>query len=211
MVMTFTFTLLSHYNSITESCTRFLLSLLEDLSIDFSSHFITSILDVYLDTTTRNKLIFPLAITQILRHFSIPILSSPYFTTVGAISVGSVWWSEAQLQLKRPRTETINPAIFAVPTSSLVVSVTLEAIMAWLQQMEADFGARLDYLTDDMCQINTQVGRIARQKALLGGFVPSLEASTNEDDDASDDEDDASDDEDDDASSFSDDKLMTSQ
>ena len=204
MVMTFTFTLLSHYNSITESCARFLLSLLEDLSIDFSSHFITSILDVYLDTTTRNKLIFPLAITQILRHFSIPILSSPYFTTVGAISVGSVWWSEAQLQLKRPRTETINPAIFAVPTSSLVVSVTLEAIMAWLQQMEADFGARLDYLTDEMCQINTQVGRIARQKALLGGFAPSLEASTNEDDDASDDEDD-------DASSFSDDKLMTSQ
>ena len=63
MVMTFTFTLLSHYNSITESCARFLLSLLEDLSIDFPSHFITSILDVYLDTTTRNKLIFPLAIT----------------------------------------------------------------------------------------------------------------------------------------------------
>ena len=63
MVMTFTFTLLSHYNSITESCAHFLLSLLEDPSIDFLSHFITSILDVYLDTTTRNKLIFPLAIT----------------------------------------------------------------------------------------------------------------------------------------------------
>ena len=63
MVMTFTFTLLSHYNSITESYAHFLLSLLEDLSIDFPSHFITSILDVYLDTTTRNKLIFPLAIT----------------------------------------------------------------------------------------------------------------------------------------------------
>ena len=204
MVMTFTFTPLSHYNSITESCARFLLSLLEDLSIDFPSHFSTSILDVYLDTTTRNKLIFPLAITQILRHFSIPILGSPYFTIVGAISIGSVWWSEAQLQLKRPRTETINPAIFAIPPSSLVVSVTLEAIMAWLQQMEANFGARLDYLTNDMCQINTQVGRIARRKALLGGFAPSLEASTNEDDDAGDDEDD-------DASSFSDDKLMTSQ
>ena len=204
MVMTFTFTLLSHYNSITESCARFLLSLLEDLSIDFPSHFITSILDVYLDTTTRNKLIFPLAITQILRHFSIPILGSPYFTTVGAISVGSVWWSEAQLQLKQPRTETINPAIFAVPPSSLVVSVTLEAIMAWLQQMGADFGARLDYLTDDMCQINTQVSHIARRKALLDGFAPSLEASTNEDNDAGDDEDD-------DASSFSDAKLMTSQ
>ena len=208
MVMTFTFTLLSHYNSITESCTRFLLSLLEDLSIDFSSHFITSILDVYLDTTTRNKLIFPLAITQILRHFSIPILSSPYFTTVGAISVGSVWWSEAQLQLKRPRTETINPAIFAVPTSSLVVSVTLEAIMAWLQQMEADFGARLDYLTDEMCQINTQVGHIAHRQARFGDFAPfpspSPEVSADEDNNAGDHKHEA-------ASSSNDNEMTTSQ
>ena len=41
MVMTFTLTPLSHYNSITEPRARFLLSLLEDLSIDFPSHFIT--------------------------------------------------------------------------------------------------------------------------------------------------------------------------
>ena len=47
MVMTFTITPLSHYNSITKSCARFLLSLFEDLSIDFPSHFITSIFDVY--------------------------------------------------------------------------------------------------------------------------------------------------------------------
>jgi len=66
MVMTFTFTPLSHYNSITEACACFLLSLMEDLSIDFPSHFITSILDVYQDTATHNKLIFPLVITQIL-------------------------------------------------------------------------------------------------------------------------------------------------
>ena len=66
MVMTFTLTLLSHYNSITKPRARFLLSLLEDLSIDFPSHFITSILDVYLDTATRDKLIFPSAITLIL-------------------------------------------------------------------------------------------------------------------------------------------------
>ena len=59
MVMTFTLTLLSHYNSITEPCARFLLSLLEDLSIDFPSHFITSVLDVYQDMTTHDKLIFP--------------------------------------------------------------------------------------------------------------------------------------------------------
>ena len=47
MVMTFTLTSLSHYNSITEPCALFLLSLLKDLSIDFPSHFITSVLDVY--------------------------------------------------------------------------------------------------------------------------------------------------------------------
>ena len=43
-----------------------------------------------------------------------------------------------------------------------------------------------------------------RQQALLGGFAPSLEALTNEGDDAGDDEDD-------DASSSNDDKLTTSQ
>ena len=47
MVMTFTLTPLSHYNSIIEPGAHFLLSLLDYLSIDFPSHFITSILDVY--------------------------------------------------------------------------------------------------------------------------------------------------------------------
>ena len=47
MVMTFVLTLLSHYNSIIEPHARFLLSHLKDLSIDFPSHFITSIIDVY--------------------------------------------------------------------------------------------------------------------------------------------------------------------
>ena len=97
MVMTFTLTPLSHYNSITEPCAHFLLSHLEDLSMDFPFHFITSVLDVYQDTTTRVKLIFPSAITWILRHFHIPILDSSFFTTVGAINVGSVRWSKAQL------------------------------------------------------------------------------------------------------------------
>ena len=93
MVMTFTLTPLSHYNSITEPRARFLLSLLEDLSI-------TSVLDVYQDMVTRDKLIFPLAIMQILCHFSIPIPNSPYFTTKGAIRFGSIRRSEAQLRLK---------------------------------------------------------------------------------------------------------------
>ena len=97
MVTNFTLTPLFHYNSITKPRAHFLLSLLEDLSIDFPSHFITSILDVYLDTSTRDNLIFPFSITRILTHFHIPIPSSPFFTTMGAISVGSVQWSEAQL------------------------------------------------------------------------------------------------------------------
>ena len=69
MVMTFVLHPLSHYNSITEPYARFFLSLLEHLTIDFPSHFIFSIIDVYRDTVTRDKLIFPLAITRILRHF----------------------------------------------------------------------------------------------------------------------------------------------
>ena len=93
--MTFVLTSLSHYNSITEPCARFVLSFLEDLFIDFPTHFITSIIDVYQDTTTRDKLIFPSAITRILRHFSIPIPDSPCFTVIGAISAASVRQSEA--------------------------------------------------------------------------------------------------------------------
>ena len=77
MVMTFTLIPLSHYNSITGSRVDFLLSLLEDLFIDFLSHFITSILNVYQDKATCDKLIFFSAIMRILRHFSIPIPDSP--------------------------------------------------------------------------------------------------------------------------------------
>ena len=97
MVMTFVLTPLSHYNSITEPYARFLLSLLKDLTIDFPFHFITSIIDVYKDTATHDKLIFPLAITRILRHFSIPILDSPYYTVMDAISTTSTQRSKAQL------------------------------------------------------------------------------------------------------------------
>ena len=59
MVMTFVLHPFPHYNSITKSRARFLLFLLEQLTIDFPSHFILSFIDVYRDTTTRDKLIFP--------------------------------------------------------------------------------------------------------------------------------------------------------
>ena len=79
MVMTFVLHPLSHYNSITEPRARFLLSLLEHLTIDFSSHFILSIVDVYLDSASCDKLIFPSAIMRILHHFSVPFPSSDHF------------------------------------------------------------------------------------------------------------------------------------
>ena len=47
MVMTFVFYPLSHCNSIMESRARFWLSLLEHLTIDFPSHFILSLIDVF--------------------------------------------------------------------------------------------------------------------------------------------------------------------
>ena len=72
MVMTFVLHHLSHYNSITEPRALFLLSLLEHFTIDFPSHFILSIIHVHRDSATRDKLIFPSAITRILCHFSVP-------------------------------------------------------------------------------------------------------------------------------------------
>ena len=47
--------------------------------------------------------------------------------------------------------------------------------------------ARLDSFSDELCQVNTRVGRIAWQQARLGGFAtspsPSPEASVDEDGD----------------------------
>ena len=69
--------------------------------------------------------------------------------------------------------------------------------------MQADFGDRLDYLTDEMCQMNTRVGHIARRQARMAGLAlspsPSPEASLDDEDDE------------DDADSSSDDKITTSQ
>ena len=96
MVMTFALHPLSHYNSITEPRARFLLSLLEYLTIDFPSHFILSIINVHLDSASRDKLIFPSAIMRILRHFSVPFPSSDHFTVMCAIDYATVKCSKAQ-------------------------------------------------------------------------------------------------------------------
>ena len=93
MVMNFVLHPLFYYNSITDSRARFLLALLEHLIIDFPSHFILSIVDVYKDTITRDKLIFTLAITWIL--FYVPFPSSDHFLVMCAIDYATVKCSKA--------------------------------------------------------------------------------------------------------------------
>ena len=68
--------------------------------------------------------------------------------------------------------------------------------------------ACLDTLSDELCQVNTHVGCIARRQGCLGGFVesPSPEASEDEDNDG-DSNDDG--DEDDSAISPSDDEMSS--
>ena len=95
MVMTLILHPLSQYNSITEPCAQFLLSLLEDISIDFPSHFILALIDLDRDTTTRDKLIFLSAITWLLHHFSVSFPESPHFTIMSAIDAATIRQSEA--------------------------------------------------------------------------------------------------------------------
>ena len=80
--------------------------------------------------------------------------------------------------------------------------------MAQLQRIDAG----LDTLSDELCQVNTHVGHIARHQAVMGGFVasppPTPEAYEDEDEN---DDDDAttSDDEDDGDTSSSNDNAMS--
>ena len=57
--------------------------------------------------------------------------------------------------------------------------------MAQLMCMDA----RLDTLSDELCQVNTHVDRIARRQAVMGGFTasssPSPPASEDENDNGS--------------------------
>ena len=78
--------------------------------------------------------------------------------------------------------------------------------------------ARLNILTNEMSQVTTHVGRIARCQAHLGGFVaspsPSPQALEDENDDdgsSDDDDDDDDEDEDEDASSSGNEEMTASQ
>ena len=213
MVMTFVLHPFSHYNSITEPRSRFLLSFLEYLIIDFPSHFILFIIDVHLDSASRDKLIFPSTITTILRQFSVPFPFSDHFSVMCAIDYTTIKHSEVQFRSRLSDSEAppshSAPSIYA-PSSSLG-DVTLGDIMVQLQRMDA----RLDTLSTKLYQVNVHVGRIARRQASMGGFalkatpspspVASDSESANDDDDG--DDDDALDDDDGDASSI--DEIFT--
>ena len=186
-----------------------MLSLIEHLTIDFPSHFILSIIDVYRDTAFRNTLIFPSAITRILRHFSVPFPVSDHFHVICAINAATVKRSEVQFGSRR--SDTAAPPTPSAPSTSTPSTsaggVTLDVIIAQLQHMDAC----LDTLSTELFQVNTYVGRIARRQAHLGGFVespspPPTASETSEDDDNSNDDDD---DKDGDASSFSTNKMST--
>ena len=196
MVMTFVLHPLSHYNSITEPYARFLLSLLEHLTIDFPSQFILSIIDVHLDSASRDKLIFPSAITRILRHFSIPFPSFDHFSIMCAIDYATVKRTEAQFRSRQ--TDSTTPSSCSAPSRSTPSAsapsssgvVSLGDVMAQLQRMDA----RLDTLSTEYYQVNIRVGRIVRQQAAMGGFAPEPTPSPPHpiasDSDADDDDDD---------------------
>ena len=205
MVMTFVLHHLSYYNSITNPRAQFLLSLLEHLTIDFPFHFILSIIDVYLDLVSRDKLIFPFAITRILRHFAVPFPSIDHFSIMCAIDYATVKGSEAQFRSRQ--TDSATPfsrsaSSRSTPSTSAPSSsgdVSLGDVMAQLQCMDA----RLDTLFTELYQVNVRVGRIARRLVAMGDFAPKPTPSpphpVASDFDAEDDDDDDDDGDDDDA------------
>ena len=81
--------------------------------------------------------------------------------------------------------------------------------MAQLQRMDAG----LDTLSDELCQVNTRVDRIAQHQAIMGGFVasppPTLEACEDEDENDDDDATTSDDEDDGDTSSSGDDAMST--
>ena len=97
------------------------------------------------------------------------------------------------------------PTSIAPSTSapSSTGGMTLEAIMAQLMRMDT----RLDSLNNELCQVNTRVGRIARRQAVMGGYTVASSPEASEDE--SDGFDNADDAEDDDDGSPSDDEMST--
>ena len=163
---------------------------------------IVSIIDIYQDIARHDKLIFSSAITRILTHLHVTIPSTPFLLIMVAITQGSLQKSDAQLasKAKWPRNESTRtqqeeaafhaakdaayatqPSSSSAPSTSSRVEASLATILDQLQHMHADFGSRLDHLSDEMCQMNIRIGRIARHQSCLGGFAPSPSPKPTED------------------------------
>ena len=91
-------------------------------------------------------LIFPSAITRILHRFSVSYPASPYFLVIGAKDRATVRWSEAQLQPRRPWTETITPP------ASTASSTSASTSWPW-PRMESfcDKGSVYEGCSEDFC------------------------------------------------------------
>ena len=158
---------------------------------------------------TCDKLIFPSAITRILRHFSVPFPISNHFHVMCAIDAATIKWSESQFHLRQ--SSTAAPPLPLAPYTSAPFTatggVTLDAIMAQLQRMDAF----LDTLSTKLYQVNTRVGHITRRQPCLGGFVesPSPPPEAFEAFEDNDDFDDDDDDEDRDVSSSNTGEMST--
>ena len=113
------------------------------------------------DTVTRDKLIFPSAITRIVCHFFVPFPFFDHFPVMCAINYATVKQSETQFRSRQSGTATPptpSTSYTSAPSSS-TSRVTLKDIMAQLQ----DTDARLNILSDELCQVNTRVSCIARR------------------------------------------------
>ena len=85
--------------------------------------------------------------------------------------IDAVIVKRSEAQLRSRRSEMIAPPTSSTSSTSAPFSssggVTLEDIMAQLMCMEA----HLDTLSDELCQVNTRVGHIARRQATIGGYI----------------------------------------
>ena len=103
--------------------------------------------------------------------------------------------------------QTTAPSASTAPStytpSSSMGGVTLEAIMVQLMCMDAG----LNTLSDELCQVNTRVGRIARRQVVMSGYT--MASSTEASKDESDGSDNADDAEDDNDGSLNDDEMFT--
>ena len=134
MVMTFVLHPFSHYNSITEPYARLLLALLEHLTRDFPSHFIISILDVYRDIATRDKLMFSFGYHADSMSFLVPFPSSGHFSVMCAIDYATVKCSKAQFRSRQSDSTAPSSCLassHSAPSSS-TSDVSLGDVMAQL-------------------------------------------------------------------------------